>query len=114
MLKIQVKLFKNVSLKYSLKLIIGNKYKAPKEKLTKSAKPRSKKNHFPNPEEIFEELVKNNMIKKSVTSKFNEFKGDVFYSGNALRGDPFYLDPPYGLGDIRQVILYKFIAKYNF
>lgn len=63
------------------------------------------------------------MIKKSVTSKFKEFDGEVCYSGSAFRGDPFYLDPPYGLGDIRQVnqynllsflkYLFPFVRKYN-
>jgi len=45
------------------------------------------------------------MITKSINSKFNEFQGEVSYTGSALRGEPYYLDPPYGLGDIRQVSL---------
>lgn len=52
---------------------------------------------------IFEELVRNGMIKKSVVSKFDEFKGEVSCSASALREEPHNLDPPCGLGDIRQV-----------
>lgn len=43
------------------------------------------------------------MIKKSSTVKFEEFQGEVFFSGSALRSEPYNLDPPYNLGDVRQV-----------
>lgn len=45
------------------------------------------------------------MIKKSVASEFNEFQGEVSYFGTIMQDEPDYLDPPYGLGDIRQVNL---------
>lgn len=63
------------------------------------------KNNLPNPEEIFEELVRNGMINKSVISKFDDFEGEISYSASTLREDPYYLDTFYGLGDIRQVSL---------
>jgi len=63
-------------------------------------------------EEIFEELVKNNMIKKSVVSKFDDFEGEIYCGASALRGEPYELDPIYGLGDIRQVSLKKFKISY--
>lgn len=66
----------------------------------------NKTKNLPNPEEIFENLVRNGMIKKSVISKFDDFEGEISYSGSALRGEPYYSDPLYGLGDIRQVSLY--------
>lgn len=45
------------------------------------------------------------MIKKSVCSKFSDFQGEVSYSANVLTQEPIYSDPPYGLGDVRQVSL---------
>lgn len=93
--------------KIILKLISGRKYKKPKQKPTKK-KARDKKKQsstFSSPKEIFEELIRNNMIKKSVTSKFSEFQGEVNYSGSALRGEPYFIDSLYGLGDVRQVSL---------
>lgn len=86
----------------------GKKYKPPNNKVTKTSKKKPskskvKKNDLLNPKEILEELVRNNMIKKTTTCKFNEFQGEVFLSANRLRGAPFYLDPPYGLGDVVQV-----------
>lgn len=96
------------NVKIILKLISGKKYKKPKQKSTKKKDRGKKKNSssLPSPKEIFEELVRNNMIKKSVTSKFSEFQGEVNYSGSALRGEPYFIDSPYGLGDVRQVSLF--------
>lgn len=54
---------------------------------------------------MFEELVRNGMIKKSVSAEFREFQGETAYSVGKLRGGPYYFDPPYGLGDVRQVSL---------
>lgn len=48
------------------------------------------------------------MIKKSVSSKFSDFLGQVSYSAHVLRQAPNYSDPPYGLGDVRQVSLLIF------
>lgn len=85
-------------------MTIGKNYKAPKQKSeTKKKKRRQKDKKLPNPKDIFEELVKHGMIEKSCISKFNEFEGEVSYSGSILRGDPYNLNPPYGLGDVRQV-----------
>lgn len=82
------------------------KYKPPKHKPTKKEKKVCKTN-ITTPEMIFEELVKNNMINKSVFSEFSEFKGEISYSSSVLRGEPYNSDPPYGLGDVRQVRLHK-------
>lgn len=85
-------------------MITGKKYKASKQKSkTKKKKRRQKNKKLSSPKDIFEELVKHGMIEKSCISKFNEFKGEVSYSGSILRGDPYNLNPPYGLGDVRQV-----------
>lgn len=89
-----------------MKLILGKKYKKPKQKSTKKKeRGENKSSALPSPKEIFEELVRNNMIKKSVTSKFSEFQGEVNFSGSALRGEPYFIDSFYGLGDVRQVSL---------
>jgi len=87
------------------KLTTEKKYKKPKIKNTKiSGKKGRKKNILtPDPNVIFEEFVKNNLIKKSVTSRFIDFKGEVSLSACVLRDKPYYSDPPYCLGDIRQV-----------
>ncbi|KAL4090726.1 hypothetical protein QTP88_025507 [Uroleucon formosanum] len=85
---------------------LKKKYKKPKVKSTTiSGKKGQKKNILtPDPNEIFEELVKNNLIKKSVTSRFIDFQGEVSLSSCVLREKPYYSDPPYCLGDIRQII----------
>ncbi|XP_060876495.1 dynein regulatory complex protein 11-like isoform X1 [Metopolophium dirhodum] len=83
---------------------LKKKYKKPKIKSTKIKKGRKKKILTPDPDEIFEELVKNNLIKKSVTSRFIDFQGEVSLSACVLREEPYYSDPPYCLGDIRQII----------
>jgi len=55
-------------------------------------------------------LVKNNLIKKSVTSRFIDFEGEVSLSAYVLRKEPYNSDPPYGLGDIRQVSQFNLTA----
>ncbi|XP_015377577.1 PREDICTED: uncharacterized protein LOC107171834, partial [Diuraphis noxia] len=82
---------------------LKKKYKEPTKKVTKIFEKRdSEKNKTPDPIKIFEELVKNNLLKKSVTSRFIDFQGEVSLSASVLRGEPYYSDPPYCLGDVRQ------------
>lgn len=100
-----------VFISIKIKLTKGIKYEAPKIKKSKKinsknkdSKKKSKKNLPPTLEEILEEFVKNKMIKKSTFTKFDEFLGEVSYSANVLRGEShYYDDPPYSLGDLRQV-----------
>lgn len=80
------------------------KYKEPKKKNNKKTSRKKKTKKIPrDPIAIFEELVKNNLIKKSVISRFTDFQGEVSLSACVLREEPYYSDPPYCLGDIRQV-----------
>ncbi|XP_025193072.1 dynein regulatory complex protein 11-like, partial [Melanaphis sacchari] len=84
---------------------LKKKYKEPKKKNTEKSKRKIKENKSElSPNEIFEELVKNNLIKKSVSSRFIDFQGEISLSACVLRNEPYYSDPPYGLGDIRQII----------
>lgn len=77
----------------------GKKYKAPKKKKKKPFRPRSKGEKRPDPNEIFEQLVKNGMIKKSVFAEFSEFQGEVSFCTGTMDGER------YCFGDIRQVSL---------
>ncbi|CAH1738693.1 unnamed protein product [Aphis gossypii] len=84
---------------------LKKKYKEPKKKNSEKSKKKFKKNVSKlNPNEICEELIKNNLIKKSVTSRFADFQGEVSLSTGILRKEPYYSDSPYGLGDVRQII----------
>ncbi|XP_050433854.1 dynein regulatory complex protein 11-like [Adelges cooleyi] len=82
----------------------GKKYKTPKVKAKKAAKVRTKKSKYPEPEEIFEELVRSNMIQKSVAANFEDFKGETSYSASRLRIEPYFKDPPYCVGDVPQML----------
>lgn len=84
-------------------MIAEKEHKEPMKKETKSKKKNQNKKELPTPEDILEELVRNDMIKKSIYSKFHEFHGEVSYIASQLRKSPRYLNPPYGLGDIIQV-----------
>ncbi|VVC37808.1 P-loop containing nucleoside triphosphate hydrolase [Cinara cedri] len=90
------------------------KYKPPKEKSKKTPKGKPNKKKTLSPKMMFEELVKNDMINKSVYSKFDDFKGEVSYCASTLRGEPHMLDPPYGLGDVRQIIKELCVIGLNF
>jgi len=96
------------------KLITGKKYKAPKKTTKKIARNRRSRNSksTADPYVILEELVKNNLIKKTVTSRFVDFQGEVSLSAWVVREEPYYSDPPYSLGDICQVGSHNYLTYF--
>lgn len=90
-------------------LTIGIKIALPKKKKPRKAKKPKKRKKVKGSkkpltsEMILKELVTHGMIKKSTTATFNKFIGKVSYIANELRMHPYNYDPPYCLGDIRQV-----------